>query len=134
MPPWVWSAVAASASMSPSAFAVGRRAAIAPDNASCAAIQPSLCGAPALAARRSAWRHGRIERGFAAVRLIDQPGQPRGERSADRAIVDRPNDRHPRIDRFRRARLQRRIGPADRCAGAETEKNRRPTNRASAKL
>lgn len=51
-PPCLCSAAAARASMSPSAVAVGLRAAIAAVSASCAAIQPSLCGAPAAAARR----------------------------------------------------------------------------------
>ena len=53
-PPCVCSLSAPRASMSPSAVAVGARAAIAADSACCAAIQLSLCGGPAAAASRSA--------------------------------------------------------------------------------
>ena len=67
---------------------VGLRAAIAADSASCAAIQPSLCGARR---KRQAAPHRRrrFERGLAAARLRDQLGQPARKRRLYRTVVDR---------------------------------------------
>ena len=106
-------------SMSPSAVAVGLRAAIAAVSASCGGNPAfALRQRPALAASRSASRHRRLERRIAAPRLVDQRCQPRCQRRRDRTVVHRPSHRQPRIDRLGRARLQGGIGSAGSRAGA----------------
>jgi hypothetical protein len=87
-----------------------------------------LRGDPAFALRRAGCGceplrlvGGRAERRIAAVCLIDQFGQAGGQRRRDRPIVHRPLDRHARVDRFGRTRLERRVGAARRCAGGQRD-------------